>query len=415
MILCIAACLVAGSCTSVVAGENCRDCHRIELTGAHRAVACLSCHVSETETIANPAAAFGKAAPCDRCHKGYGAVFSHVMGTRSREKAFVDRGPGRLDKGFFEKNCTGCHVRTCLDCHEGTGHRIGKATTDKCLNCHKGYYIGAEYQGRAPREDSLRYQRGKTAHGETYLTMRPDIHAEAGLACGSCHSMKSLAAGEKSGKTCTDCHRISRGPVEHRISAHLEKLECYACHSAWAAQEYGTFFLRFTESRSREDFWVKGSENPGEYLRSAYLRTQDAPPLGLNGRGRVSPIRPQFIAYYTHIWHDRAEGRENRLAAAEWKAFFPHTTRRGTVMCDGCHDAPRRFLLEPRKDRIYRLAEDGMQLESFWDRNGQKVVNGSFLPVERYRRLAARGPEFQKGYLDKWQLLLNRVDASSSR
>ncbi len=396
------------------AAENCRICHTVELTGSHRLLPCLACHVSESATVADPAASGNSLTTCVRCHAGLNAIFGHVMGTRSRERSFVERSLGKVDIRFFEKNCTGCHLKGCLDCHEGGGHRMGKASTDRCLACHKGYYVGWDYTGRAPREDSLRYQRGPIANGEPYLTMRPDVHFEKGMTCGACHSMQSLAKGMKSSKSCNDCHKKSNRPVEHRIAAH-QQLECYACHSAWAPQEYGTFFLRFTESRSREDFWLKGSETPGEYLRSTYLRKQDAPTLGLNSRGMVSPIRPQFIAYYTHVRRDRAGGGENRLMAAEWKAFFPHTIRRGTLLCDGCHDAPRRFILEKRNERIYRLDVDGMGLGSFWERSGQKVINGSFLPPDRYRRLSARGPAFQRGYIEKWQMFVNRVDGSSSR
>lgn len=415
---CVWLLLAAFQLTAGLAGaatpENCTVCHKVTVSGVHRGLACLACHVSESATVADPSAA-GAVSPCIHCHKGLGTIFNQKMATRADEKTFASRSYNRVDSRFFEKNCTGCHLKSCLDCHDGGGHRIGKTSMDRCLSCHRGYYVGWDYAGRAPREDSHRYQRGNSADGEHYLTMRPDIHYEKGLVCADCHSMKSLAAGRRSSKVCMDCHRISNRPVEHRIQAHLEKMECYACHSAWAPQEYGTFFLRFTESPTREDFWLKGSEASGEYLRSAYLRTQDSPPLGLNSRGMVSPIRPQFIAYYTHIRRDRATGRENRLLAAEWKAYFPHTIRRGTVMCDSCHDAPERFLLEPKQDRIYRIGTDGMSLESFFERTGQKVSNGSFIAIERHQRLSSRTPAFQKGYLEKWQLFYNRVEGSSLR
>lgn len=415
MTLLIAACLILSSPWMTVAGENCSDCHRVTLEGAHHDLKCLDCHLSQSATVADPSVFSPAESPCIRCHKKYGGLSGHSMAVRSHEKAFVARSYGRVDVRFFEKNCTGCHISSCLDCHGSSGHGISKPSTGNCLECHKGYYTGWDYTGRAPREDSLRYQRGKIANGEHFLSMRPDVHFEKGMSCGDCHSMDSIALGKRSSRGCTDCHRISSGPVEHRIKAHLEKLECYACHSAWAPQEYGTFFLRFTESPSREDFWVRGSDAPGEYLRSAYLKKQDEPPLGLNSRGMVSPVRPMFIAYYTHIRREKVVGMENRLMGAEWKAYFPHTIRRGTVMCDACHDAPARFLLEPRKNRIYRLSEDGMGLESFWDRRGQKVVNGSFMPEARVTRLQERGSEFQKGYLRKWLLLYNRVENSSSR
>lgn len=392
--------------------ENCTKCHKFTVSGVHKTLACLACHISESATVANPAAA-GENSPCVRCHQGLGTIFTHTMATRANELEFAARSYNRVDKSFFKNNCNGCHLKGCLDCHEGGGHRIGKASMQHCLSCHRGYYVGWDYAGRAPREDSLRYQRGKSENGEHYLTMRPDIHYEKGLVCSDCHSMKSLASGRKSSKGCTDCHKISNKPIEHRIKAHLEKMECYACHSAWAPQEYGTFFLRFSESPSKEDFWLKGSETSREYLRSAYLRTQDMPPLGLNSRGMVSPIRPQFIAYYTHIQREKIKEKENRLLAAEWKAYFPHTIRRGTVMCDECHDAPARFVLESSQNRIYRIRDDGMALESFFNRAGQKVANGSFMPIDRYRSLSSRTPAFQRGYLEKWQHLYNHVEASS--
>ncbi len=188
--------------------------------------------------------------------------------------------------------------------------------------------------------------------------------------------MQSLIAGTRTAKVCRDCHKPSDKVLEHRIKVHLERMECYACHSAWGAQEYGTFYLRFTGGQSQQHYRLKTVD--GNYVKSAYLKKQDAPPLGVNARGMVSPIRPQFIAYFSDIRNDMVVGEENRLLTASWKAFFPHTVRRGTVMCDGCHDAPRRFIMEGKEDRIYRLQDDGMKIPSFWDRTGQKVMNGDF-------------------------------------
>ncbi|MDU0459374.1 MAG: selenite/tellurite reduction operon b-type cytochrome iron-sulfur cluster-binding subunit ExtO, partial [Geobacteraceae bacterium] len=266
--------------------------------------------------------------------------------------------------------------------------------------------------GRAPREDNMRYQRGIAVNGETFLKMLPDAHYRAGLACGACHSMNSLAQGKKSSKGCRDCHRPDPKVVEHRIPAHMERLECYACHSAWAPQEYATFFLRFRDPALKEDFDLKPLENP-EYLRSAYLKRQDAPPLGLNAAGRISPIRPMFIAYYTDIQSARNGGPENTLLAAEWRAWFPHTIQRGSVTCEGCHDNPSRFLLEPESQRIYQLGRDGLGLESFWLQQGQRAVNGDFITAGRYLRMSSKSPAYKKAYIEKWKTFLNRVEASS--
>jgi hypothetical protein len=249
-------------------------------------------------------------------------------------------------------------------------------------------------------------------NGETFLKMLPDVHYTAGMGCGACHSMASLARGEKASKGCRDCHTPSRKIIEHRIGAHLERLECYACHAAWAPQEYGTFFLRFRDPGLKEGFDLKPGAS-AEYLQSAYLKKQDSPPLGINRRGRISPIRPQFIAFYTDILSARNGGPENTLLAAEWRAFFPHTIQRGTTTCEGCHDTPARFLLEPPTRRIYGLRKDGMAIDSFWDQRGQKIVNGDFMAASRYSRMSSKGPAYTKAYIEKWKQLLNRVEPSS--
>jgi hypothetical protein len=140
---------------------------------------------------------------------------------------------------------------------------------------------------------------------------------------------------------------------------------------------------------------------------------QDAPPLGLNSAGRISPIRPQFIAYYTDIQTARNSGPENSLLAAEWRAFFPHTIQRGTVTCEGCHDNPRRFLLEPESQRIYQLRKDGMKLDSFWSQTGQKMTNGNFMSASRFLQMSKKGAAYKKAYIEKWKQLINRVEPSS--
>ena len=381
----------------------------LDATAAHVGLACGSCH-NQGGSASDPTARSNRAGGCVVCHRGFERIFDHAMGQRSGEKQFVQRSYARFDSGFWDKNCNSCHLKGCLDCHGEGG--LAKPSVAVCQRCHNGYYTGWDYSGRAPREDNMRYQRGIAVNGETFLKMLPDVHYSAGMTCGACHSMASLAEGKKSSKGCRDCHKPDLKILEHRIPAHLQRLECYACHSAWAPQEYGTFFLRFRDQRLKEDFDLKPGAS-ADYLRSAYLKKQDAPPLGVNAAGRISPIRPQFIAYYTDIMSARNKGPENTLLAAEWRAFFPHTVQRGSVTCEGCHDNPTRFLLEPEAQRIYQLKKDGMRLESFWLQDGQRVVNGNFVSASRYLRLSKKSPAYTKAYIEKWKSFLNRVDNSS--
>ena len=393
-------------------GASPANCFHEPVEGVHAGLPCSSCHGNGAERIARPASLDNRARGCVGCHQGYDALFDRSMTTRTRERQFVEATFGKADPDFYRQNCHSCHVTDCLDCHGEKGHNISRPGKDSCLGCHKGYFVGMDYYGMAPREDHLRYQRGRSFQGETFLKMLPDVHAEKGMECGDCHSMASLASGGKSSRKCIDCHKPNHSVTEHSIAAHLTGLECYACHASWAAQEYGTFFLHLVDSPSGKYFMVK-RDNNNEYVKSAYLKMQNEPPLGINETGKVSPIRPQFIAYFSDIRDGKPVGGENRLLAACWKAFFPHTVRRGTVLCNGCHQNARRFILEEPEDRVYQLQLDHMTLNSFWDRTGQEVINGCFMEPSRFANMTSKGPAYTKAYVRKWSRLIDHVENSS--
>ncbi len=357
------------------------------------------------------AQAAGSEASCLGCHPTARGALSGPMSTRQGERAFAHRAFGAVaGERFFEASCSGCHVSACSDCHGRSPHPNGKPKDEACLGCHRGYFVGWDYYGRAPREDHTRYRRGAVANGEPLLKMLPDVHRERGMMCADCHPMKALHGGKGGTRTCVDCHpNPARNVPEHAIEGHMRKMECVACHAAWAPQEYGTFLIRPQTEEQQEAFSALPSFGP--WKKSAYLRRQDAPPLGLNQRGKVSPIRPQFILFMT----DPARGAENQLLAAEWKAFSPHTIRRGSVTCSGCHDSPRRYLLEDDADRLHLLDKDGLALRSFWSQTGQRVSNGSFFPLERHILMNRKTPEFVRQYLRQWQNLLDRADPPSKR
>ncbi|MEJ2492651.1 MAG: selenite/tellurite reduction operon b-type cytochrome iron-sulfur cluster-binding subunit ExtO [Desulfuromonadales bacterium] len=287
------------------------------LAGVHASLQCMDCHGANVAARPHPSSAEIRAEGCTGCHEGYDRIFDQAMTTRVAEKRFVAENFEPFDPKFFEKNCNDCHVSDCLDCHGGDGHAIAPASQNACLACHKGYFVGREYLGMAPREDHPRYQRGDTFMGETFLKMRPDLHAELEMTCIDCHSMQSLMQGQSASKRCTDCHQPDPTVIDHRIDAHMTGMECYACHAAWAPQAYGTFYLRTGgDEQVAKPFRIPVEDN-GDYLISTYLRRQDAPPLGVNDQGRISPIRPQFIAYYSDLRGGVEPQVENRLVAAQ--------------------------------------------------------------------------------------------------
>ncbi len=341
---------------------------------------------------------------CLGCHPAAAAVLKGPMAMRSGERAFAHRAFGaREGDRFFAQSCSGCHVAACADCHGRGAHFVARPANDACLRCHRGYSAGWEYEGKAPREDHARYQRGAKSQGEPFLKMLPDVHFERGMTCADCHPMSSMHIGGKA-KTCADCHPSpTNTSPEHAIDTHLETMTCVACHAAWASQEYGTFLIRTANDEQAAAF--EDLRRQGPWRKSAHLKRQDAPPLGLDARSRVAPIRPRFVLFIT----DPDRDWENRLVAAEWRAFTPHTVRRGTVTCTACHDSPRRFVLEPADERIYLLDRDGLPFRSWWDRAGQTVVNGSFMPVARHERMNAKTPEYNRGVVSQWKQTLSHA------
>ena len=235
------------------------------------------------------------AVACLACHTSARGVLSGPMATRASEKRFARRAFGAEGDRFFAQSCAGCHVAGCDDCHGARPHAGARLTTDACTRCHKGYFVGWDYLGRAPREDHARYQRGAVSDGEAFLKMRPDVHAERGMTCADCHTMRSLQEGRRAAKTCRECHpSVSRAVPEHSFAAHLDRMECEACHAAWAPQEYGTFLVRTRTADQEEAFSPLRAWGP--WRKSAYLKRQDAPPSGRNerGQGRSDPaaVRP---------------------------------------------------------------------------------------------------------------------------
>jgi hypothetical protein len=89
--------------------------------------------------------------------------------------------------------------------------------------------------------------------------------------------------------------------------------------------------------------------------------------------------------------------------------------RRGTVTCGGCHEAPRRFLLEVDDERHYLLERDGLPLRSFWSQAGQTVVNGAFIDRARHDRMNVKTPGYVRRHLEQWKSLLDRAGPRSAR
>ncbi len=155
------------------------------------------------------------------------------------------------------------------------------------------------------------------------------------------------------------------------IGAHLDRMECYACHSNWVPQCYGCHVkVDYSTGRRAPDWIARGTahtlpgraaearEDPKSFLipgevheQRSYLRWEE-PALGVNGEGRVTPIAPGCQTAYTVIGPDGRTVIENRIfrsppntegggaagqITSDMSPTTPHTTGEHARTCESCH------------------------------------------------------------------------------
>ncbi len=154
------------------------------------------------------------------------------------------------------------------------------------------------------------------------------------------------------------------------VISHLNKMECYSCHATWAPQCYGCH-VKIDYSDGKRSFdWVAAGQRHKENKHAAdtseanyntfipgkvqetrsYLRWE-APPLAINGEGRVTPVMPGCQVSVTVIGQDgktilkndifrtlpgsEGSGPEGQLGI-DMSPVQPHTIGSART-CDSCH------------------------------------------------------------------------------
>jgi len=160
-----------------------------------------------------------------------------------------------------------------------------------------------------------------------------------------------------------------------QVSKHLDSLECYACHSAWAPQCYGCHVkVDYSDGKTSTDWVASGNlhfpdgntaeskrdgsavKGPGKASESrGYLRWEN-PVLGINGEGRVSPIVPGCQQITTVIGPDGKTLVQNKIwrtapqiensgeagqRGIDMAPLAPHTIAREARTCMSCHGSSK--------------------------------------------------------------------------
>lgn len=193
--------------TSLVASEECLDCHEEVQTDvlvftAHRhsnQVACVDCHVQPEAHIDDP--------DVGNITRAEGALGADICMTCHVSNIKLP-GPGKGHHARSDVYCSDCH-----SLHEEAFPEpplLAKATTDQCLDCHQD--IAAAL--KKPYTHNL-------GHG--------------GMDCASCHNPHGASGSrgfvDRRGitETCTQCHTDKRGPF---VFPHMDRMtgDCLDCH-----------------------------------------------------------------------------------------------------------------------------------------------------------------------------------------
>ena len=182
---------------------------------------------------------------------------------------------------------------------------------------------------------------------------------------------------------------------------HLQKIECYGCHSAWAPQCYGCHVkVDFSGDKKATDWVAAGNTHfpdghTAESMRDAkppvapgvafgntsenrsYLRWEN-PVLGINGEGRVSPIIPGCqqittvvssdgkILVLNKIWRTPAgleAGGNTGQRGIDMAPSTPHTTDRKARECVSCHATSKALGYGTHDGRYLRQYNNGIYVD----------------------------------------------------
>ncbi len=183
-----------------------------------------------------------------------------------------------------------------------------------------------------------------------------------------------------------------------KVGAHIEKMECYACHADWAPQCYGchvnvNYGVDADGNPLTDTDWVASGntkfsngthdsvKSPGKVSESrSYLRWEE-PVLGINGEGRVTPLMPGCQVIFTVRGPDGETLTHNEIGRTppntegggpegqrgmDMAPVQPHTSGRQARKCESCHNNPKalgygidggRYLLGYNEDRYVDLQD----------------------------------------------------------
>lgn len=337
-------------------------------------------------------------------------------------------------------------------------HKItNKIPESQCIHCHnRGGRTGVSFIGTIESDDygspwTADGKKQPTKHGKLYNHLTADIHYTKGMTCIDCHTSKELHGdGNIYSKKhqaveirCEDCHGTAKAqsslktswgnPITNlkkdgnkiilkskiteknhvipqtkdamtkgslmsqsakSIPAHMNRLECFACHAKWASQCYGCHAKQdlskpsgdWLNTTKPEDLSKASKRANREKTAFAWDETRsyvrwENPVLGINQKDKVSPFVPGCQAIFTQIGADGKTIMNNKIftthdgfSGIAHNPIQPHTITKEARSCEDCHSNKKTVGLG---GGIYNSKANGLdllfELERIVDENGKQL------------------------------------------
>ncbi len=315
--------------------------------GEHRSSGCSACHILYNNK-GKHLHRFTKKIPtaqCLHCHNfnrvgmDYVGYFEHDYSRTYRSPIINNKPPAKIYGIYMHRLSEDIHFRKGMD----------------CIDCH----TKNEIMGNGI-EQNFKYEAVK-------------------IKCLTCHSKGKVIVTKISGKKLF-AKKFNNNILPHKLH---KNLECYSCHSVWGFQDFamnviredykGYFkwkFLKDTnipdtqyilykslgdygdiEKFKRGKIYIPSKQLPPEetdyidnkkklgvwYIGWAYRRWSD-PILGINQRGRISPVRPDYQFYVSWTDKDYNVIINNKKMLFNFSPYVPHTTTKYGRGCFSCHN-----------------------------------------------------------------------------
>ncbi len=308
-----------------------------------------------------------------------GYVFKHIRGDAHHR---IEK-DGKLVTGLL---CQDCHTTNAMHGNGNIGSTTLATIEVECADCHGtpesypwelpigyGDEFGKDLKGMPargvadqpmrvtqefgivyPREDGYLLSARGNAFGNVVRKGNSVIvHSDGGYDFEAPTLKKLLQNDDWKNKTKAITAMVN-------VPQHIEKMECYACHSTWVPQYYGYKYVIDYTKKSID--WLQSPEQydkdgtTADYHQQYAMQTGaptygdyshvrwENPALGINGEGRVSPLVGVIQTISTVIGEDDETIVWNRTYktkagynAMELAPVNPHTASLEARDCADCH------------------------------------------------------------------------------